>query len=166
MGWTKGSSFVESRQKRGTAEYPRSPRGLGRAEESKLDSTPAISNHPNSAEPGSSIIIFLSRLSALDARLLPAEPYSPRATDKIREESFPADISNDTTESSLPVQDSEVSETEPVDKAFIAAIANLQKSTPDPLAVQNYALACHWNLTLCSMHQSFAGVTEAAAACL
>ena len=43
IGWTKGSSFRESRQKRGTAECPRSPRGLGRAEESKLDSTRAIS---------------------------------------------------------------------------------------------------------------------------
>ena len=86
--------------------------------------------------------------------------------DKIPEESIPADISKEANESSLPIQDSEVSETEPVDKAFIAVKANLQKSTPDPLAVQDYALACHWNLTLCSMHQSFAGVTEAAAACL
>jgi tetratricopeptide (TPR) repeat protein len=65
--------------KRGTAECLHSPRGLGRAEERKLDSTPAISNDPNTAEPGSSIIIFSLATSALDASLLPAESYSPRA---------------------------------------------------------------------------------------
>jgi hypothetical protein len=163
---TKGSTFGESRQKRRTAAGPSSPRGLGRAEESKLDSTPAISNHPNSAEPGSSITIFPSRL----AHSMPAScPLDP-----IRHEQGTKSVRNRFRRISLTIQPKvrfrsktlKFLKPNPSIKLPLALKLVYRNRHPIHWPCSIMLELCHWNLTLCSMHQSFAGVTEAAAACL
>ena len=98
---------------------------------------------PSSKQRGAAIVNnnFSLATSALDASLLPAGPYSPRARDKIREESFPADISNDKTKVCVRSKTLKVLKPNPIDKAPFSAEAGLKKSTPDPLAVQYHARA-------------------------
>ena len=164
IGWTKGSSFRESRQKRGTAECPRSPRGLGRLRRANWIQREPF---PSSKQRGAAVVNnnFSLATSALDAASCPLDP--------IRHEQGTKSVRNRFRRISLTIQ-----------RKFASDSKTLKVLKPNPSIKLPLALKlvyrnrhpihwpcsimlelCHWNLTLCSMHQSFAGVTEAAAAC-
>ena len=113
----------------------------GRAEESKVDSTPAISIIQTARMRGSSIIIFSSRLARSMSASYPMDPIRHEQGTKSVRDRFRRISLTIQTKVRFRSKTLKVLKLNPSIKLPIAAEAALKKSTPDPLAVQNQARA-------------------------